>query len=496
MNDADAKIKQQIVDKIKSSTNIMVTVSRDPSVDDLSAMLGLTAVLNKLGKHATAIFSGAIPPAITFLEPDKIIENTADSLRDFIIALDKEKADHLRYKVDGDMVKIFITPYRTNITSDDLEFSQGDYNVELVLALGVTSKEHLDAALTAHGSVLDNVTIATIGAGELKSDLGDMDWNDKDAGSLSEMVAILGEAYKSDKPLLDKQIATALLTGIVAATDRFSNPKTTARVMTTAAQLMAAGADQQLIAAKLQETHEIKSLTPNPADVKPETIVNTAAPTVAPTPEAASSEISTLPPDNFMIKHEEVAPTVTVAPPLPQPEEPSLMSTLPPETIPSTLPPEIIAQPAVSSLPPETAVEPSFGGTLNATAEQAAQDARRELDDQQNTTTLTHSYLSSPDSTAVSPINGIGQTEDNKTVDIFATAPSGQATPINDSIMAPIPVIQPPKFDMPLPPPLPDFSTLPPQPVAGFNIPVPTQNPISAPAPILNDPTQFRIPGQ
>jgi hypothetical protein len=323
-----------------------------------------------------------------------------------------------------------------------------------------------------------------------------MDWNDKDAGSLSEMVAILGEAYKSDKPLLDKQIATALLTGIVAATDRFSNPKTTARVMTTAAQLMAAGADQQLIAAKLQETHEIKSLTPNPADVKPETIVNTAAPTVAPTPEAASSEISTLPPDNFMIKHEEVAPTVTVAPPLPQPEEPSLMSTLPPETIPSTLPPEIIAQPAVSSLPPETAVEPSFGGTLNATAEQAAQDARRELDDQQNTTTLTHSYLSSPDSTAVSPINGIGQTEDNKTVDIFATAPSGQATPINDSIMAPIPVIQPPKFDMPLPPPLPDFSTLPPQPVAGFNIPVPTQNPISAPAPILNDPTQFRIPGQ
>src|SRR5665811_970464 len=147
MNDASAKIKQQIVDKIKTSTNVLVTVSRDPSVDELSAALGLAALLNKLGKHATAIFSGAIPPAISFLDPTKVFENTVDSLRDFIIALDKEKADHLRYKVEGDVVKIFITPYRTTITNADLEFSQGDFNVDLVLALGVSDQSHLDAAL-------------------------------------------------------------------------------------------------------------------------------------------------------------------------------------------------------------------------------------------------------------------------------------------------------------------------------------------------------------
>ena len=91
-----------------------------------------------MDKHATAIFSGQTPPAITFLEPDKTFEETTDSLRDFIIALDKEKADHLRYKVDGDMVKIFITPYRTTINEGDLDFSQGDYNVEAVLAIGET----------------------------------------------------------------------------------------------------------------------------------------------------------------------------------------------------------------------------------------------------------------------------------------------------------------------------------------------------------------------
>lgn len=255
MNDTGAK--QQIVEKIKASSNILVTVSRNPSVDELSAALGLTVLLNKMNKHATAVFSGSIPPAITFLDPEKTFENTVDSLRDFIIALDKEKADHLRYKVDGDVVKIFITPYRTTISSDDLDFSQGDYNVELVLALGVKDQDDLDGALAAHGRILHDATVATMSAGEMQSQLGSVDWREEKASSLSEMLVSLSDAIKSDRPLLDEQIATAFLTGIVAATDRFSNNRTSSKVMTIAAQLMSAGANQQLIASKLEEAHAI-----------------------------------------------------------------------------------------------------------------------------------------------------------------------------------------------------------------------------------------------
>jgi len=250
--------EQQIVDSINATSNILVTVSTDPSVDELAAALGLTLILDKLDKRATAIFSGAIPPAITFLEPDKTFESNADSLRDFIIALNKEKADHLRYKVDGDVVKIFITPYKTALSQDDLEFSQGDYNIETIIALGVQDQDHLDKALDAHGKILHDAKVLTITAGaDSKSSLGAADWHDDQASSLSEMVAGLVNALKGESPLLDEQTATALLTGIVAATDRFSNDRTSSQVMTLAAQLMAAGANQQLIAAKLQESHEI-----------------------------------------------------------------------------------------------------------------------------------------------------------------------------------------------------------------------------------------------
>lgn len=269
----DGNIKQQIADKVKNSSNILVTVSTNPSVDELSAALGLTLLLNKMNKHATAVFSGQVPPAITFLDPQKTFENTVDSLRDFIIALDKEKADHLRYKVDGDVVKIFITPYRTTITGDDLEFSQGDYNVELVLALGVRDKDDLDGALAAHGRILHDATVVSISAGENESALGSINWRESNASSLSEMLVSLVESLKSDKGTLDDQIATAFLTGIVAATDRFSNNRTSSRVMTIAAQLMSAGANQQLIASKLEEAHEIGN------DSTPKTSSSTVAST-------------------------------------------------------------------------------------------------------------------------------------------------------------------------------------------------------------------------
>lgn len=234
-----------------------MTVSNNPSVDELSAALGLTIVLNNLDKRATAIFSGAIPPAITFLEPSKTFANNADSLRDFIIALDKEKADHLRYKVDGDVVKIFITPYKTTLSQADLEFSQGDYNVDLILALGVKDQGHLDKALEAHGKILHDATVATITSGSEASTLGGLDLHDATASSLSEMVVSLADGLKGEGPILDEQIATSLLTGIVSATERFSNDHTTSRAMTMAAQLMAAGANQQLIASKLEEANDI-----------------------------------------------------------------------------------------------------------------------------------------------------------------------------------------------------------------------------------------------
>jgi len=242
--------KQQLADRLKSANNILVTVSRDPSVDQLAALLGLTLLLNKMGKHSVAVFSGQVPSTIEFLQPDETIEKNTDSLRDFIIALDKNKADKLRYKVEDNVVRIFITPYKTSISQEDLEFSQGDFNVDVVVALGVKQQQDLDDAITAHGRILHDATLASVNLGP-DGGLGTINWHDPQASSLSELITELAPLVGEN--LLDNQIATALLTGIVAETDRFSNDKTTSQTMTASSALMAAGANQQLVASKLEE---------------------------------------------------------------------------------------------------------------------------------------------------------------------------------------------------------------------------------------------------
>ena len=237
----------RVIEKIRESENILVTLSRDPSVDEMAGALALTMFLDGLQKHTTAIYSGKTPDALKFLQPEGTFESNTASLQDFIIALNKEKADHLRYKLEGDFVKIYITPYKTTLSEADLEFSHGDYNVDLVLALSVPSVADLDAALAEYGRIMHDATTVDITC-EAPGKFGEIEWSDPGASSVSEMLTRLIFRMQGEEVELDKGIANALLTGIVAATGRFSNERTNSETMQLAARLMAMGADQQMIA--------------------------------------------------------------------------------------------------------------------------------------------------------------------------------------------------------------------------------------------------------
>lgn len=253
---------KEIAGKISEVHNILIALSSDPSVDEIAAAIGLSICLDRIGKRATSIYSGNTPNALEFLKPEKTFETSADVLKDFVVALDKNKADHLRYKLDGDFVKIFITPYKSRIDEDDLEFSYGDFNIEFVLSLNVANGTDLDDALREHGRVMHDATVANITTGN-PGKFGDIEWSDKNASSVSEMAARLLYGI-GGKDALTGEEATAFLTGIVAATEHFSNAKTTADSLKIAAELMKSGADRQLIAENISvESEDLFSLFPN-----------------------------------------------------------------------------------------------------------------------------------------------------------------------------------------------------------------------------------------
>lgn len=507
-----ASSKKQIIESIKDKKNILVTVSNNPSVDELSAALGLTIFLNKLDKHATAIASGEIPSALDFLDPGKTFEATADSLRDFIIALDKEKADHLRYKLDGDVVKIFITPYRTTITKKDLEFSQGDYNVEMVIALNVASRDELDKALSAHGKILHDAVVATVTTGTTKSNIGTIDWHEDSTSGVSEMVTEIAQELKTAKADIDEQISTAFLTGIVASTERFSNDLTSSKVMTMSAELMASGANQQLIAAQLQgsTTDDPKDIQSVEADDEKE-IVESPEEQSDPTKltisrdEETKSEHEPEPSkesaDGTMsISHELEGTIEEVADQVRQESQEDatrtaeaqlneIVSESPVQPAPADSIETVVAPPSITdeleqataelqsgplvgkSVVPDETSSPLVGGTLNATTAAAAEQKREDLKNDQNRTILTHSSSplgGQPTIVNETPLNAaMASAVDEPTVtDIFAAplaGPGDSAVEIKSNL-----ALDP--LTQPVEPPVPIVSTM------------PTLNPLSDPA--------------
>lgn len=312
-------VPKKIAEKIKSSNNILVALSRDPNVDEISAAIGLTMILNKLGKHVTAIYSGETPNTLEFLKPEQTFEKNTNSLQDFIIALHKDKADHLRYKIEGDYVKVYITPYKTTISQTDFEFSQGDFNVDLVISIDVETAESLDGALSEYGRIMHDATAVNITTNQAGR-FAELEWSDPSESSVCEMIVILSGYL--DQTEFDQPTATALLTGIVSATDRFSNARTTSETMQVSSRLMQAGADQQLISSNIMQP-----TTPTPADTIPTSSDASLTPSASPeatlTPDKANST------NNNSAEPQPTAPAATLEPLIPAP------SLMPAEPVPS-----------------------------------------------------------------------------------------------------------------------------------------------------------------
>lgn len=285
LNPEDAVSK--VADKIQHATNILIALSKDPNVDEISAAIALAFVLDQQKKHVTAIYSGQTPNALEFLRPEETFQKDISGLQDFIIALNKSKADHLIYQVEGDYVKILITPYKGQIKKEDLEYSYSDYNVDLVIVFNVNSGSEIDSALSEYGRIMHDAMAINI-TSSVPGRFADLEWSDPSKSSVCEMVYdLLSELEIDNTP---QEVATALLTGILSATERFSNNRTKPTTMAVASKLMEAGADQQLISSNILKAETPAVAAENPfATQSPTTNETPAAPATQEIPEAPAT---------------------------------------------------------------------------------------------------------------------------------------------------------------------------------------------------------------
>lgn len=300
-----SNIANRVVEKIKASENILIALSKNPNIDEISAALGLAMILDTMRKHVTAIFSGQVPNVLQFLKPEETFEKTTNSLQDFIIALSKDKVDHISYKIEGDFVKVYVTPYKATIGQSDLSMSHGDYNVDLVICFNVISGDEIDPALSEYGRIMHDATAINLTV-DTPGRFAELEWQDSNVSSISEM--IVGLADRLGLASFSEQVATALLTGIVASTDHFSNPRTSSNTMSIASKLMSFGANQQLISSQIME--KIKTPADPAASATPAVPVTPAVAVTSATPAVSDpvTPVESLPVSDSPLDYIEIEP--------------------------------------------------------------------------------------------------------------------------------------------------------------------------------------------
>ena len=478
-----SNITNRVVDKIKASENILIALSKNPNIDEISAALGLAMILDTIHKHVTAIFSGQVPNVLQFLKPEETFEKTTNSLQDFIIALSKDKVDHISYKIEGDFVKVYVTPYKATIGQSDLSMSYGDYNVDLVICFDVISGDEIDPALSEYGRIMHDATAINLTVGT-PGRFAELEWQDSNVSSISEMV--VGLADRLGLASFSEQVATALLTGIVASTDHFSNPRTSSSTMSIASKLMSFGANQQLISSQIME--KIKTPDIPATSIAPTTSIAPVAPAnpVAPVTPTAPAPVMSTPLSKNTLDYIEIGPNpnqtldgqplesqpahVPQSPepqisPAPQPQEPQSVSQL------ASAPQSFESQPVSAPQVIEPQSAPIYQAPINPAAAAAS-------------AVMENNFIQNPESNLPQP-NYTNETPNYQ-------APAMPTPPLNfaQNLATPQPVsapfATPNALDMSAAPTVPSPLNVPTSltPQASFVAPVSQEQPMQYPAPI------------
>ena len=262
--------KQQASELIKQAQNIIIITGREPNNDQLSAAVATQRALNKLQKQASVVITDELPKSAALYDT-QFIGKDVQGVRDFIISLDMHSVvvDKLRYNVEGEKLDVTITPLNGNFSAQDVSFEQGPYKFDLVITLGVAQIVKLDKIVEQNPTIFDGLHLINIDYHRINEEYGSVNYVDQNASSVCEMLVSLFESL--EQGMIDESIATALYAGITSATHNFTAPSTTAKSMTVAAQMLAAGARQQEVVKTLSAGSKPNGNNSNSPSVSKET---------------------------------------------------------------------------------------------------------------------------------------------------------------------------------------------------------------------------------
>ena len=253
--------EKQLTDAIDRASHVLISVRRDWTTDGIASALALKTLLERRDKRADVVVDNFTPPgSLAFLPRIKEVRPAMNDLQNFVITLDiaRTKIDEIFYDMEGDRLRIHVTPKSGRFSAADLAASPSDFKYDLIITVDTPDYRSLGQPFLDHGDFFYQRPTINIDHDPGNERYGNLNIVDITAASTAEVVA---QAFRQDgREIFDEATATLLLTGIIAKTRSFRSPTVSPRTLDIAAELMAAGAKREDIVRQLYRTRDVATL--------------------------------------------------------------------------------------------------------------------------------------------------------------------------------------------------------------------------------------------
>lgn len=256
------QIQTQVIQLLQKSQKILILPSSPPDGDSIGSALALYLVLRKLGKEATVVCTDTIPEVYQFLPTINVIGSDFSTSNDFIVTLDctKAKIDTIKTNLEDNKVNIIITPKQGSLGEKEVSFHYGPTKYDLVIVVDAGDLSQLGRLYEENAGLFTQIPVINIDHHVSNNHFGKVNLVDMMASSTTELLIPVVEEYAKleGKELINEDVATLLLAGIITDTGSFQNANTSPKAFASASHLLGYGARQQEI---IQHIYKTKNLT-------------------------------------------------------------------------------------------------------------------------------------------------------------------------------------------------------------------------------------------
>ncbi len=247
-------LHQQIFNLIKKSNRTVIVLPKNPTIDGFSAALALRLFLLKLNKESEVVSLSKAPEALSFLPGISEIKQDISSYDGLVIELNTASRglDELSYQTEDGKLKIFIKAKSGKFSSSDVSFTSSKLPIDCLIFLECQSLEDAGSLLEKHAELFHQTPKINIDHSASNEQFGAVNLVDLSATSVSEVLSGLFKEY--EEQMVDEDIATCLLSGIIHKTDSFQHSKTTPNSFIHASNLVSLGGRRQDIVQNLFKT--------------------------------------------------------------------------------------------------------------------------------------------------------------------------------------------------------------------------------------------------